>query len=167
MSTMDQIRGGLERAWEGMAEGWRELRERAGHALTRFQPGRGGGDVETWEQQQALGASRWGLLAAEVREDDDEVIVKLEVPGMDPDGFELHVADNVLVVQGEKRVEREQRSGRYYLMERAYGHFERAIPLPSLVQEEQASAQYRRGILQVHLPKSARAKVRRIEVKAD
>jgi HSP20 family protein len=86
---------------------------------------------------------------------------------MDPDDFHLHVEEDHLVVSGEKRVEQEENRGRYHVLESAYGHFERVIPLPAAVDDDQAKASYRRGVLRVTLPKAARARRRQIRVEAD
>ena len=164
MSTLNQLREGLSRAWETVTEGWRELVERAGDAITRFHPKPASGEVLTREERIAQGGARWGVLAAEVRLDDDAVQVDIEVPGMDPEDFELQVHDDVLVIHGEKRVERERTEGRYHVMERAYGAFERAVRLPVQVDEANASASYRRGVLHISLPRSSANKARRINV---
>ncbi len=165
MSTLNQLRNGLTRAWETVTEGWRELVERAGDALTRFQPRRSGGDMDTREERIAERGARWGVLAAEVKVDDNEVEVDIEIPGMEPDDFEIQVVDDVLVVHGEKKVQRERTQGRFHVMERAYGAFERAVRLPVPVDESGARASYRRGVLHIALPRSEFHKARRIEVK--
>lgn len=164
MSTFAEIGEGLERAWDTLSEGWRQLRRRATQALTRFNPGDRRGGLETTDEQFLQSASRWGLLTADVSENDDEVRVRLEAPGMEADDFDLQVNGNVLVVRGEKRVERDQVDGRFHVIECAYGSFERAIPLPAEVDEQGARARYRRGVLTVRLPKKAGARKRRIEV---
>lgn len=165
MSPLEQIHKGASRAWDYLTEGWHHLRERASQALTHFSPTTQGGQLETTEDQIMESASRWGLLAAEVQEDDKTVTVRLEVPGMEVSDFDIEVIDNTLVVRGEKRVEREQSEGRYYMMERAYGRFERALPLPTEVNESEAHAKYRRGVLWISLPKTRQTK-HRVEVKA-
>lgn len=165
MSTPRQTQTGLGRAWEGLSEGWHHLRERAARALTRFRPPQRAGQLETAEEQAAAESARWGLLAAEVQDTEDEVRVKLEVPGMEPDDFELEVVDDMLVVRGEKRLERSETQGTFRVMECAYGAFERAIPLPAPVEEARAKARYRRGVLHVKLPKNPIARKRRINVK--
>ncbi|NJN47212.1 MAG: Hsp20/alpha crystallin family protein [Candidatus Competibacteraceae bacterium] len=167
MSTLNQIREGLSQAWETLSDGWHELRDRATHALTHFHPKHSGTGLETVDEQMVRSGSRWGLLAAEVSENDDQVVVNLEAPGMEADNFELQVVDEYLVVRGEKRTEREERKGRYYVMERAYGSFERAIPLPTAVEADQAHAKYRNGVLRIALPKSPQARARRIEVSVE
>lgn len=167
MGTLNELRGNLGRAFDTLAEGWQQLRGRAAQALTRFVPNRPGGDVQTLNDRVALQGVRWGLVAAEVQETTGQVLVRLELPGMERDDFEVFVVDETLVVRGEKRVERERQDGHYHIMERAYGRFERAIPLPAPVEPSAARARYRRGILEVSLDKSLQGNgPRRIEVKS-
>jgi HSP20 family protein len=165
MTTLNQITEGLERTWDSIAEGWRQLRQRAGHALTRFSPGSARSGAQTGEAGFLQQASRWGLLAADVSESDEQVRVRLEVPGLNPEDIDLQVVDgNILVVRGEKQVQRERSDDRMFVMECAYGSFERAIPLPAEVEEGAAKASYRRGVLDVMLPRKPAARGRRIEV---
>lgn len=166
MGTLRQLQNGLERAWDQLAEGWAHLRQRASEALTRFsRPARG--ELQPAEERWLRQAPSWGLLAAEVEEDDDQVVVRLEAPGMDPDDFDIQVVDDVLVVRGEKRFQSTSRQGAFRVMECAYGAFERAVPLPAPVDEGRAKARYRRGVLQVTLPKHATARRRRIDIRAE
>ncbi len=167
MSTLRHLRSGLEHTFDHLAEGWDYLTQRATQALTRFSPGmRSAKNVETADEQISGHASRWGLLAAEVREDGDEIIVKIEAPGMEPNDFDIDVSDDMLLIRGEKHVQKTRREGRYHAMECAYGSFERAVPLPCAVAENGAKAKYRRGVLSVTLPKLPSAKTRRIQVNA-
>lgn len=153
MSTLEQIRDGVGRALYGLAEGWNQLRQRAVNALTHFTPQRAGGDLETGLERFVEHAPRWALLAAEVSEEEQQLTVRLEAPGLEPDDFDIQVVDDHLVIRGEKRVQHEQRQGRYHVMECAYGRFERAIPLTAPVDESRTKAHYRRGVLTVTLPK--------------
>lgn len=164
MSTLNQLREGITKAWETVTDGWRELLERAGDALTRFHPRQGGGAEETREDRIARSGARWGVLAAEVKVDEERVEVDIEVPGMEADDFEIRVEDDVLVVHGEKKVQRERTEGRFHIMERAYGSFERAVRLPVPVDESAAKARYRRGVLHITLPRSQAQRARRIVV---
>jgi HSP20 family protein len=107
----------------------------------------------------------WGLLAVDVFDDDERVVVRLEAPGMRKEDFRLEVRDDVLWVEGEKRFEREATRGHYRLMQCAYGRFQRAIGLPVPVRGEKARATYKDGVLRVELPKAESARTRRIEVK--
>ncbi len=168
MSTLQQLRTGLERTWDSVSEGWNHLRNRASHALTRFHPGFQEGTLETADEQFLRHSARWGLLSAELQETNDRIRISLEAPGMQREDFTIEVRDgNVLVIRGEKRVQREQKEGRYHLMECAYGQFERALQLPAEVDESGAQAKYRHGVLQVTLPKSAAAITRRIPVESE
>ena len=166
MTTLRYVKDGLGRAWDSLAEGWQHLREHAASALTKFNPVKHTAEVETADEQIMRGATRWGLLAAEVREGRDEVVVRLEAPGMEPDTLNIFVADHYLVVRGEKRVERTSQQGRYQVKECAYGSFERAVPLAGEVDDSAAKASYERGVLRVTLPKLRKPGARRIEVKA-
>jgi HSP20 family protein len=165
MSTLEHLRGGLSRAWESVAEGWREFVERTGDALTRFHPAHSGSEVQTAEDRMALQGSRWGVVAAEVVVGDDNVRIEMEVPGMEAGDFNVEVVDDVLVVRGEKKAQREHKRGQYHIMERAYGRFERALRLPVTVDEAGAEASYKRGVLRISVPRSTPAAgTRRIEV---
>jgi HSP20 family protein len=164
MSTLEQLRQGLGRALQSLSDGWQHLMDRAAHALTVFQPPAPAADVETVEDRVIRHASRWGLIAAEMQETDDEVIVRLEAPGMTREDFDISVIDDVLVVRGEKQLQREDHRGYYHMMECAYGQFERAMPLPVSVSKNKANAGYRAGVLTIHLPKAASAKRRRIPI---
>ena len=165
MSTLEHLRGGLSRAWESVTEGWREFVERAGNALTRFHPTHSGGEVETAEDRMARQGSRWGVVAAEVALGDDEVVVTMELPGMEAGDFDIRIVDDVLVVRGEKKFQREHQHGQYHVMERAYGRFERALRLPVSVSEDGAAASYKRGVLHISVPRSSPVtRARHIEV---
>jgi HSP20 family protein len=165
MSTVHDLKQGLARAWDGIAEGWRDLTARAGDALTRFNPVHRSEGGDEREQSVSSASSRWSVLAAEVKVSDDAVEVTLECPGMNEDDFSIDVAEDVLVIRGEKHVEQQRSSGRFHIMERAYGSFERALRLPVAVEQQGGQANYRRGVLHITLPRAAHARLRRIPVK--
>jgi HSP20 family protein len=158
MGTLKQVKEGMSRAWDSLREGWTSLTERASHALTHY-------SSDDQSRQKELRLPEWGLLTAELREHDDRYEVSLEVPGMGEDQFNIMVVDNTLVVSGEKLFSHEGTEGRFHVMERAYGSFERAIPLPAAVDDSKAKASYKRGVLTVTLPKQASQAYRRIQVK--
>lgn len=164
MTTLQQLKSGLNRAWDNLAEGWRHLQQSATHALTRFSP------VQTMDDDRAAGrammqASRWGILAAEIREKDDEITVRIEIPGMEATDFDIQVLDDVLVIRGDKHLEKSETKGHYHIMECAYGSFERALQLPVAVDETRAKAKYRHGVLHVTLPRLHNDKKQQIKVK--
>lgn len=141
----------INRAWENLSEGWRELLSRSSDSLTHFSRNK---DEEQQEHGGALASfPRWSLLAGEVEETDKELIVRVEVPGMDKDDCRITIEGNMLYLSGEKRFERETHESTYHVMERAYGSFQRTIPLPGNVDIDQAAASYKNGVLTVRLPK--------------
>ena len=162
MSTLQQLREGLHEAWGSVVEGWQRLSKRAAGAMTRFTP-RKQRDSDT-SQELAVRNTGWGVLAAELYDDEDKILVRLEVPGLEKDDFDIQVADGYLVVRGDKRLERERTEGHYRIAECAYGYFERAIPLPEEVDSDRARARYQRGVLRVELPKAGRDRRRKVPV---
>jgi len=166
MNTLSTVSNSLNRVWQGLAEGWRQLRERASQAMTHFTPLARKDDVETWDDRIMRLGSRWGVLASDVEENNDSIVVHLEAPGMEAENFDLSVVDNHLLVRGVKHSKREHKEGSYHVLECAYGSFERAIPLPVEVEENKARARYKRGVLTVTLPKSAKARRKRIEIQS-
>lgn len=145
----------LSRAWDNLSEGWRELLSRTNNALTHFRRD---------APDEAAGFPNWSLLAGEVEETPDAIVVRVELPGMEKDDCEVVVEDNVLYVRGEKRYQRESETERYHVLERAYGHFERAVPLPKYVDADKAQAHYKSGVLTVRLPKAESAHAKRVPV---
>lgn len=140
----------LSRTWENLSEGWRELLSRSSNALTHFSHGK----EEARPESGALATfPRWSLLAGEVEETDKEILVRVEVPGMEKEDCRITIEGNTLCLSGEKRVERETRDSTYHVMERAYGAFQRTIPLPRNVDVDKAEASYKNGVLSIRLPK--------------
>jgi len=164
MSTFEQLRQGLQNMWDNIAEGWQQLRENASSALTRFKPLTRNDNLQTAQDIAMLRGSRWALLVVDMEESEDEISVRMEAPGMDASDFDIAVVEDQLVIRGAKQAAREHKSGRYHIMECAYGAFERAIPLPVAVDESKAKARYKRGVLTVTLPKTQQHQRRRIEV---
>jgi HSP20 family protein len=164
---MHQLRDEIGEAWEGLVHGWQRLYGRAGAAITRFSA-RGQGqraDLSTVEDQEtALRSAGWGVLAAEVHEEPDRIVVRLEAPGLDKEDIDVQVVQDFLVIRGEKHLERERSEGRYHIAECAYGSFERAIPLPQEVDASKARASYRNGVLKVELTKPTGSRSRSIQV---
>jgi HSP20 family protein len=166
MSTFHQLREGMSDAWDALLDGWQRLYQHARGAVIRFNPSsKSDSDTLATEGRElSLRSLGWGVMAAEVFDDDDRILVRLEAPGMDKDDFDLQVTDEYLVVRGEKRIEHEQKKGHYHITERAFGRFERAIPLPDTVDADNASASYKCGVLTVELPKTDQRQRRKIIV---
>jgi HSP20 family protein len=102
--------------------------------------------------------------AAEVAESDGDVIVKLEVPGVEKDQLHVSVTEDEVTVRGETRKETEEKKKSYHRQEIRYGAFQRTMPLPADVNPAKASAELKEGILKITLPKAAQAKAHRVDV---
>jgi HSP20 family protein len=105
--------------------------------------------------------------ALDVSETKDSVMVKAEVPGMDPTDIALSLQEQVLTLKGEKKQEKEEKDEHYYRAERSYGAFARAIRLPAPVDASKVTATFKHGLLTVTLPKAPAAKGATIPIKAE
>lgn len=155
--TLDELKQGFNTFWDSVAEGWQRLRQSAAGALIRFLPGEGADLPAKHEVDDSfyLPSHGWAFLGGDVFEDAERLVVRIEIPGMRKDELRIEIADDALVVSGEKRFEREASEGRYRLLQCAYGSFRRVIALPARVLAEQASARYTDGVLRIELPKAA------------
>ncbi len=144
--------GGL---WEQLTEGFRHLWRTAAGALTRFRPGSSTNlPAESEVDDTAFLPSRgWAMLSGDVFEDDQRIVVRVELPGLEKDQIRVEVEDDLLTISGEKRFQRESAQGRWRLIQCAYGSFERRVPLPAAVNSDEARASYKNGVLRVELPK--------------
>ena len=106
-------------------------------------------------------------LAIDMAETERELVVNVEIPGMDPKDIDVSLAEGTLFIKGEKKQEAEEKEADYHPIERSYGTFIRSIPLPAEVQSEKISASYKNGVLTVILPKSEGTQKREIKVKVE
>ena len=110
-----------------------------------------------------LGARNWAP-PVDVYETEHDVVLKAELPGVDPKEVEVRVEDGTLYLKGERKFENEVKQDNYHRIERAYGSFVRSFPLPSSVDAEKANAQYKNGVLTLTLPKREEAKPKTIKI---
>ena len=105
--------------------------------------------------------------SADVTESKDEIRVMVELPGMRPEDVDVSLENNILTISGEKKEERqeEDRDNRWHLSERRYGSFTRSFVLPRDVEQDRIQASFENGVLSVTLPKSEKARPRRIEIR--
>jgi len=107
------------------------------------------------------------IPAMDIVETPAELTLSAELPGVDPKDVDVSVDDGVLTIRGEKSEERkEEEDKKVYLYERSYGSFQRSVSLPQSVDASKITADFDKGVLKVHMPKSAEAKPkgRKIEV---
>jgi HSP20 family protein len=105
----------------------------------------------------------------DVTESEKEIKIAAELPGIDEKDIDLSVTKDTLTIKGEKKEEKEDDGKDYYRMERSYGSFYRTIPLPTEVETDKISASYKKGILKIRIPKSAKAieDKKKIAIKAE
>ena len=166
---LDNLKENMESWLNGMAEGWRHLWKSTGNALTHFKPGEKTNlpvasqiDDDSW----AAGTG-WSLLGAELFEDDQQLVVRLETPGMDKKDLDIEIDGEMLIVRGEKRFENEKTTGRWRTFQCAYGSFRRVFPLPVPVKIDAAKASYKNGILRIEMPKLNPGKAKSVSVKVE
>ncbi len=104
--------------------------------------------------------------SVDVIDGEKEFTVRAEIPGLGAEDVQLTVSGNYLLLSGEKKEEREDREKGFVRSERRYGSFRRMIPIPAGADPEKVTAEYDRGMLTVHLPKSDARKPRQIQVSA-
>ncbi len=116
------------------------------------------------EDQEEMAVSDW-YPDVDIVENKDEIVVKAELPGMKKDDIHISYKDGVLTLEGERKKEKEEKDVNYHRVERVYGKFCRSFQLPTVIQEDKINAEYKDGILTIHLPKAEEAKPKEIEIK--
>ena len=106
------------------------------------------------------------LPAIDVAETPEEIVVKAELPGMQEKDISVNLSGNNLMIKGERKAEKDEKDKHFHRVERSYGRFERVLPLPMSVDANKISADYTKGVLEVHLPKKPGAQPKQITVKA-
>ena len=103
----------------------------------------------------------------DIKENDKELILEAEMPGMNEKDIDVTLSNNVLTLRGEKKQEKEEKEGQYYHVERSFGSFHRDIPLPCEIESDKVHASFKNGVLKIRLPKcpEVQKKAKRIEIK--
>jgi HSP20 family protein len=103
----------------------------------------------------------------DIYEDEHNITLKLDVPGIDEEDIDVRIENTTLTVQGERKIEKEEKEENFRRVERQYGSFTRSFTLPSSVDPGQVSAHYDQGVLKISLAKKAEAKPKTIKVNVD
>lgn len=105
----------------------------------------------------------------DIRDNEKELVIKAELPGMDEKDVEVSLTDDALVIEGEKRDEKVDKEGGFYHAERSYGSFRRVLPLPVGIDPQKADASFKKGVLTIVVPKTeaAKSKVKKIAIKSE
>jgi HSP20 family protein len=134
--SLMSLRSGLDRLFDDFFRGW---------------------EVTPWVEKE------W-YPSLDVSETEGEVIVKAEIPGMDPRDLDITLSDDALSIRGEKKEETEEKKKNYHRKETRYGSFSRTVQLPALVDTEKTKADYDKGVLTITAPKKEGKKTKKIEV---
>jgi HSP20 family protein len=100
----------------------------------------------------------------DIYEDEHNITVKMEVPGIDEKDIDVRIDNNTLTVHGERKIEKEEKEENFRRVERQYGSFTRSFTLPDTVDTGQVHANYDKGVLKISLAKKAEAKPKQIKV---
>ncbi len=100
----------------------------------------------------------------DIYEDEHNITLKMEVPGIDEKDIDVQIENNTLTVHGERKIEKEEKEENFRRVERQYGEFTRSFTLPNSVDPGQVSANYEKGLLKIKLAKKAEAKPKQIKV---
>ncbi|MEK9629460.1 MAG: Hsp20/alpha crystallin family protein [Nitrospinota bacterium] len=116
-----------------------------------------------------FGFNQSAFTKLDVVETEKEIKVTAELPGMEENDIEVTFSGDALVIEGEKKEEQEDKKEGYYLMERSYGSFHRAVPIPKGVDREKVEAEFKNGVLKVSLPKTeeAQKEIKKIKVNSN
>jgi HSP20 family protein len=132
-----------------------------GRGLMRWSPFR---DLEQFIDED-MWPSTGFMPAMDVRQDKDNVIVEMSLPGIDADKVDINVENDVLTVSGHREEKKETKREDYYRKEIREGSFSRSVVLPMAVKGDQAEAGYEKGMLRIMLPKAEEVKPKKIAIK--
>ena len=154
---------GLTR-WETGTNRWdpfRELEEMQNHLTSLFgrAPVRRRADGE-----EEITAAEWAP-SVDITEDDKEYLITAELPQVNKDDVKVTLENGVLQIQGERKFEKEDKNRKYHRIERAYGSFVRSFTMPDDADAAKVNAEFKDGLLRVHIAKSEHARPRTVEVK--
>ena len=108
--------------------------------------------------------SRTFTPVVDIVENENDIIVKAEIPGMEQKDLDVNLAGDVLTIKGEKKAEHEEKGDNLHRIERSYGNFSRSLALPCEVQQDKAEANYKNGVLSLRLPKSESCKKKAVKI---
>jgi HSP20 family protein len=115
------------------------------------------------QREGELSTRAWAP-AVDIFETENSIVLKAELPGVDPKDVEVRVEDNTLYLKGERKFEKETKEENYHRIERSYGSFARSFVLPNSMDAEKVAAEYQDGLLTLTLPKREEAKPKTIKI---
>jgi HSP20 family protein len=132
-----------------------EMSERLNRLMGRTMPSLG---------EEALVAAEWAPIV-DIEETDKEYLIKAELPEVKKEDVKVNIKGGVLTLEGERKQEKEEKGKKFHRIERSYGKFMRCFTMPEDADEKKITADFKDGVLKVHVAKSEVAKPKAIEVK--
>jgi HSP20 family protein len=133
-----------------------QMREEMDRLVNQFFR-RGDGEEGNWVR------GMWAP-SVDIYENDDAFVLKAELPGFTKEDIQIELHNNRLILRGERKQETEAKEEQYHRRERAYGRFERSFLLPTMIDADKVTANFKNGIVELRLPKSEAAKPKRIAI---
>jgi HSP20 family protein len=152
LTQLDPFRG-VERGMEDLQN---RLATLFGRAPVRRQDG----------QEESMTVAEWAPVV-DISENDKEYLIKAELPGIKKEDVHISVEKGVLTISGERKFEKEEKDKKYHRVERAYGAFVRTFIVPDDAEADKVGAEFKDGLLTIHIPKSEKAKPKQIEVRVE
>jgi len=115
---------------------------------------------------ESMTVAQWSPLV-DITEDDKEYLVKAELPDLKKEEVKVTVENGELTISGERKIEKEEKNKKFHRIERSYGSFVRSFTLPEGVSGDKVNADFKNGLLEIHLPKDEKARPKSIEVKVN
>jgi HSP20 family protein len=139
--------------------------------LNRYEPFRGSSFQDqvnrlfhdAFEATDQASLTTWAP-AVDIFENEQELVVKADLPDVKPEDLDIRFENNVLTIRGERKFEKKENENNYLRVERTYGAFGRSFSLANTVNAEAIKAEYKNGVLELHIPKREEAKPKQIKV---
>jgi len=122
---------------------------------------------ETLHEDEICGGSRTWFPALDLVEEKDCLVVRVELPGVDPKNAQIDLQDDVLTIRGQRQDEVDDNKAKYLKREHVFGSFTRTVQLPYHVQGDKVKAQYKNGIMSITLPKAEEHVGRQIPIEIE
>jgi HSP20 family protein len=150
--------------WENKWNPFKEMEELSNRLTSLMGRSFGRLPIRGGDNEETLTLNEWAPLV-DITEDDKEYVIKAELPEIAKKDLKVTVENGVLTISGERKLEKEETGRRYHRVERAYGSFSRSFTVPDDADATKVNAEFKDGILKVHLAKSENAKPKLIDVK--
>lgn len=115
-------------------------------------------------ESEAMRIAEWSPRI-DITEDEKEYLIKADLPEVKKDELKVTVENGVLMISGERKFEKEEKGKKYHRMERAYGNFMRTFDLPDDATPNKVNAEFKDGVLKIHLAKSETTRPKEIDIK--